>query len=93
MSLIVSDKFYTYTWMRKDGTAYYVGKGTKRRAYTSGDGHRPPLEEFIIIQDHPSEADAFAAEKFLIEHYGRKDLGTGCLRNLTNGSEVRRLRK
>lgn len=88
MALIVTDKFYTYTWLRNDGTAYYVGKGTKRRAFTSGVGHRPPrTDDKIIIQDHASETDALEAEKFLIEFYGRKDLGTGCLRNRTNGGD------
>jgi hypothetical protein len=87
MSLIVADKFYTYTWMRKDGTAYYVGKGTKRRAFLSCEGHRPPKAENIIVQDHASEPDAFEAEIFLIAYYGRKDQGTGCLRNLTDGGD------
>jgi len=87
MPVIVEDKFYTYTWMREDGTPYYVGKGTKRRAFTSCEGHRPPRPERIIIQEHLSESAAFAAETFLVAYYGRKDKGTGCLRNLTDGGE------
>lgn len=87
MAVIVTDKFYTYTWLRKDGTPYYIGKGTKCRAFLSCKGHRPPRKENIIVQDHASEADAFAAEIFLIAYYGRKDLGTGCLRNLTDGGD------
>ncbi len=87
MAVLVSDKFYTYTWLRKDGTPYYIGKGTKRRAFLSCEGHRPPKSENIIVQDHVSEADAFEAEIFLIAYYGRKDQGTGCLRNLTDGGD------
>src|SRR5207253_2449071 len=41
----------------------------------------------ILVQPYPSEADAFAAEVFLISYFGRKDLGTGCLRNLTDGGD------
>jgi hypothetical protein len=41
----------------------------------------------ILVQPHPSEKDAFAAEVFLIAYYGRKDLGTGILRNRTDGGE------
>ncbi len=81
--------FYTYLWLRYDGTPYYVGKGSKDRAFTNC-GHlvnRPSTDEFILVQLHESEADAFEAEKFLIAHYGRSDLKTGCLRNLTNGGE------
>ena len=87
MAVLVSDKFYTYTWLRKDGTPYYIGKGTKNRATVSCEGHRPPCVDNIIIQEHQSETDAFEAEKFLIAHYGRKDLGTGILRNLTDGGD------
>lgn len=31
--------FYTYFWLRENGTPYYVGKGTGDRAFTSR-GHR-----------------------------------------------------
>jgi hypothetical protein len=82
-------KFYTYLWLREDGTPYYVGKGIGRRAYHSG-GHttpRPTDLSHILVQEFPDEASAFAAEIFLIYFYGRKDLGTGCLRNRTDGGE------
>jgi hypothetical protein len=81
--------FYTYLWLRKNGTPYYVGKGKGKRAFVKND-HRfnpPPNAEYILIQEFPDEAAAFAAEKLLISFYGRQDLGTGCLRNLTDGGE------
>jgi hypothetical protein len=66
-----------------------VGKGKGDRGfYQSDHGVRcPNYSERILIEDHPSEADAFAAEKFLISYYGRKDLRKGCLRNHTDGGE------
>jgi hypothetical protein len=81
--------FYTYLWLREDGTPYYVGKGSGRRAFTSYS-HRvkcPKDTARILVQEFPDESAAFAAEKFLIAFYGRRDLGTGILRNLTDGGE------
>jgi len=80
--------FYTYLWLREDGTPYYVGKGKGNRGFTSHK-HRqncPPLDH-ILIQEFLSEDDAFEAEKLLIAYYGRIDLGTGCLRNMTPGGD------
>jgi hypothetical protein len=90
MGVLIQSAFYTYTWMRQDGTPYYVGKGTSDRAFVH---HRhgkyfvpcPADTALIITQAHPSEAEAFAAEQFLIELYGRKDTGTGLLRNRVEG--------
>jgi hypothetical protein len=81
--------FYVYLWLREDGTPYYVGKGTKNRGFiSSAHGvHCPSEIQNILVQEHPSEADAFEAEKFFISYWGRLDQGTGCLRNLTEGGE------
>jgi ribosomal protein L24E len=83
--------FYTYLWLREDGTPYYVGKGKGNRAYTRhlapNRKMKAPPKECIVIYPAESEADAFEAEIALIWYYGRKDLGLGCLRNLTNGGE------
>lgn len=78
--------FYTYLWLREDGTPYYVGKGKGKRAF-SGYHHRHgmPPKERIVMYPAESEADAFDTESALIWYYGRKDLGTGILRNLTDG--------
>ena len=80
--------FYTYLWLREDGTPYYVGKGKENRAFTSL-GHRVkcPPKERIVIYPAESEVEAFESEVALIWYYGRKNLGTGCLRNLTDGGE------
>jgi hypothetical protein len=81
--------FYTYLWLREDGTPYYVGKGKEIRGYRS-IGHRvhcPDTPDRIIVQDWSSEEEAYEAEKFFIEYYGRLDQHTGCLANLTDGGE------
>jgi len=82
-------RFYTYIWLRLDGTPYYVGKGQGRRGFISGSHRlrRPISDDQIIVQEYECEEDSLFAECVLIAFYGRKDLGTGCLRNMTNGGE------
>jgi hypothetical protein len=81
--------FYTYLWLRENGTPYYAGKGKGERAFSRSKRtyYPPPDKNRILMQEFPDEATAFEAEIFLISFYGRKDLGTGCLRNLTDGGE------
>jgi hypothetical protein len=81
--------FYTYMWLRADATPYYVGKGHGDRAFTSrGHGvHRPKESARILVQFWSSEQEAFDMEKFYIRLFGRKDNGTGILRNRTDGGE------
>lgn len=81
-------EFYTYLWLREDDSPYYVGKGTKRRAFSSSKGHRPPKDHSrVVLQYWIDEPTAFAYEMYLIDFWGRKDLDTGILRNLTDGGE------
>ena len=81
--------FYCYFWLRWNGSPYYVGKGQGDRAFIV-DSHNvsmPKDHAQIILQYYPTEEDAFEAERFFISLFGRKDIGTGCLRNLTDGGE------
>lgn len=81
-------EFYTYLWLREDGTPYYVGKGKGKRGFESkSHRHRCPPIERIVINYWPDEETAYAYEMFLIDFYGRIDLGSGCLRNLTDGGD------
>jgi|ERR1039458_2374300 hypothetical protein len=80
--------YYTYVWFREDGTPYYVGKGKGKRGFTS-ENHRfkcPPKER-IVTYPAKTEDEAYDTEVVLVWYYGRKDLGTGCLRNLTDGGD------
>jgi hypothetical protein len=81
-------EFYSYLWLRVDGTPYYAGKGHGRRAYDRHHGFCPPADRSrIVIFPMLNEAEAFESEIALIELFGRKDLGTGILHNRTNGGD------
>jgi hypothetical protein len=80
--------FYTYIWVREDGTPWYIGKGSGKRAWQRCKGHWAPKDpSLIFVQYWPDEETAFAFEIYLIDFWGRIDLGTGCLRNRTDGGE------
>jgi hypothetical protein len=82
--------FYSYLWLREDGSPYYVGKGKGNRAFRGrrNGGHLPhPIKDRVVIFPMLNEAEAFESEMALIELFGRKDNGTGILRNLTDGGE------
>jgi hypothetical protein len=89
--------FYVYIYLRStpsekypEGSPYYVGKGKKYRAWsiTGRYTHRPKEDKYIkIVESGMFEDDAFQLEMSLIRQYGRIDLGTGILRNLTDGGE------
>ena len=80
--------YYVYAYLRPDGTPYYIGKGKDKRVYANHRVKVPTDKSKIkIIAHNLSEHESFLLETRLISLYGRKDLGTGVLRNLTNGGE------
>src|ERR1035437_9812227 len=82
-------QYYSYLWLREDSSPYYAGKGCGKRAYRSlhHNVNCPADIARILVFLHPTEADAFESEIAFIKWFGRKDIGTGCLRNITNGGE------
>jgi len=80
--------YYVYAYLRNDGTPYYIGKGTKRRLLSKDHTVKvPESNRIVILKTNLTEDDAFLLERKLIAEYGRKDLGTGILRNMTDGGE------
>lgn len=85
-----NNTYYVYAYMRENGTPYYVGKGKEGRAWSKNHGRiSVPKDKnrIIMLRENLSEFEAFELEKKLICEYGRKDLGTGLLMNLTDGGE------
>ena len=83
-------RFYTYAYLREDRTPYYIGKGSGSRIYsTNRKGLNPPKDKsrIIFLKQNLTEEEAFKHEIYMIAVFGRKDLGTGILRNRTNGGE------
>ena len=83
-------EFYIYVYLREDGSPYYVGKGKGNRAWKKSGRRCPPPADssrIVIVKESLTETEAFDEERLLIACYGRKDKGTGCLRNLTDGGD------
>ena len=75
-------KYYTYAYLREDGTPYYIGKGKDNRLYIkSGRVVSPPPKDRIIkLKDNLTEEEAFRHEVYMINILPN-------LRNRTLGGE------
>lgn len=98
----MTTEFYVYLWKDpKDDTPRYVGKGKNNRAWDHAKphgsnkrvrnmirkrrqaGHNPqPILYHCVDEQH-----ALQMEMFWIYMFGREDLGSGTLFNLTDGGE------
>jgi hypothetical protein len=82
-------EYYTYAYLREDKTPWYIGKGKGRRAYQKHDFFSPPPKDrILILKKNLTEDAAYKHEIYMINVFGRKDLGTGILRNKSNGGDA-----
>jgi len=83
------NNFYTYAYLREDGTPYYIGKGSGDRINKNHGRpcNKPSKEKILILKNNLNEIEAFKHEIYMISIFGRKDLGTGILHNRTNGGD------
>lgn len=87
--MVNPNRFYTYAYLREDKTPYYIGKGQGDRAYNKYRNVKPPkdISRIIVLKENLTEEEAFHHEIYIIDIFGRKDLGTGILINKTDGGE------
>jgi len=82
--------YYVYAYLNKTtGEPYYIGKGSKNRAFVWHKGISVPKDKskIIFLESNLQESIALELEISYIKKYGRKDNNTGILLNRTDGGE------
>lgn len=82
--------YYTYAYLREDGTPYYIGKGKKKRAYVKHDNVQVPIDysKILFLKQNLLEKEAYKHEIYMISVLGRLDLGNGILENKSPGGSI-----
>ena len=84
------NRFYVYAFLRRDGSPYYIGKGSGGRINQSKGRccGAPPENRRVKIKENLGEKEAFDLERELISKYGRKGLDEGgILYNKSRGGD------
>lgn len=68
-------------------TPYYINKGKNNRAWGEHNRYVPPNYRIVILEQNLTKLGAWAIERRMIKWWGRKNLETRILRNLTDGGE------
>lgn len=89
------NEYYVYGhYVPGEDTPFYIGKGRGRR-YKKTDGRNKWWRHIVnkhgyevkFLHEGLTEEDALNKEIELIKYYGRRDIGTGILVNLTDGGD------
>jgi len=86
----VDNIYYTYAYLREDGTPYYIGKGCGNRCYDDwGRCVRTPKDRSRVIKLKwdLSEEEAYRHEIYMIAVLGKKVDG-GLLHNILDGGSA-----
>ena len=89
VEMVNPNRFYTYAYLRKDRTPYYIGKGQRKRMYQRGGKPCPvpkDSDRIIKLKQNLSEEEAFKHEIYMISIFGRKCDG-GILLNKSIGGQ------
>lgn len=86
-------KYVLYYHVSKSGEVFYVGIGDIRRPYSTH--HRSKFwwnvaksgYDVVVAEGNLSWEMAQERERYWIKYYGRRDIGTGILVNMTDGGD------
>lgn len=80
--------YYTYAYLREDGTPYYIGKGKDNRINRKRSFELPPVERRIYLKTNLTEEEAFRHEQYIIDVIGKDNL----INKTTGGQGISGLR-
>lgn len=83
------NKYYTYCYLREDGTPYYIGQGCGYRIRnTQHNGIKvPPKERRLKLKEDLTQEDSIRYERYYISIFGRLCDGSGILENISLGGK------